>query len=124
MSKKVLDVGNCGFDHSSLKRLIESKFQASLLQAHGATDAMRMLQKEAFDLVIVNRLMDRDGSPGLEIVQKIKADEKLQAVPVMMLSNHESAQQAAEKAGAEPGFGKSDLNSKSTLKLLSPYLEG
>ncbi|MEW4565323.1 response regulator [Bremerella sp. JC770] len=122
MPKQVLDVGNCGYDHGSLKSLIERNFDAKVLQSHGPEDTLKMLRQQTFALVVINRKLDRDHSDGMDILKEMKADETMKDVPVMMLSNFEDAQAAAEAAGAVPGFGKRDLGKETTLKKLEPFL--
>ncbi len=122
MSRKVLDVGNCSPDHSSLVRLLQSQFDVDILRTHGFRDTLDTLKSDKFDLVLVNRIMDRDGASGLEIIQAIKGHSELSAIPVMMISNYEEAQQSAINSGAEPGFGKSELTDQSTIEKLQPFL--
>ncbi|MFN3150511.1 response regulator [Bremerella sp.] len=122
MPKQVLDVGNCAYDHGSLKSLIERNFDAKVLQSHGPQDTLKMLRQQTFALVVINRKLDRDHSDGIDILHDLKADEQLKDIPVMMLSNYEDAQAAAEAAGAVPGFGKRDLGKETTLKKLEPFL--
>ncbi|MBA2113375.1 response regulator [Bremerella alba] len=122
MPKQVLDVGNCGYDHSSLKNLIERNFDAKVLQSHGPTDTLKMLREQSFALVVINRKLDRDHSDGMDILKDMKADEQLQDIPVLLLSNFEDAQANAQEVGAVPGFGKRDLGKETTLKKLQPYL--
>ncbi len=123
MSKKVLDVGNCNPDHSSLTRLLKKNFEVDVLRTHGMRDTLDLLKNEDVDLVLVNRVMDRDGASGLQIIQEMKSNPELSSVPVMMITNYEDAQQSAIEAGAEPGFGKSALTLQSTLDKLEPFLE-
>lgn len=122
MTKRVLDVGNCMADHGSISRLLESTFQAEVVQAHDWSDASRQLQQEKFDLVLVNRILDNDGSQGLEIIRRIKGDEQLRSTPVMMITNFEDHQQQAILAGAEPGFGKQQLHAPETATRLGRFL--
>ncbi|PQO37025.1 response regulator [Blastopirellula marina] len=122
MPKQVLDVGNCAYDHGSLKSLIERNFDAKVLQSHGPRDTLKMLREQTFALVVINRKLDRDHSDGIDILRDLKTDEQLKDLPVMMLSNYEDAQAAAEAEGAVPGFGKRDLGKETTLKKLEPFL--
>lgn len=122
MSKRVLDVGQCGFDHGAIRRLVNSQFGAEVVQAHRLDDAVARLRNESFDLVLVNRKLDADDSDGMEVLRAIKANEALAPTPVMLVSNYADAQQAAVDAGAEPGFGKSELNQPSTREKLRPFL--
>ena len=122
MTKNVLDIGNCRPDHAAIRSLIESSFDAKVLQAHGWDDTLAALESGEFDLILVNRRLDRDGSDGLEIIRRVKAHARLAAVPVMMITNYPDFQQAAGAAGAEPGFGKADLGQPGTLQQLAPFL--
>jgi two-component system, chemotaxis family, chemotaxis protein CheY len=122
MAKRVLDVGQCGFDHASISRLIERHFAAKVLGADSVEDALAIMRQGPCDLVLVNRQLDRDGSDGLEIVRQLKADAQLAGTPVMLVSNYPEAQASAIAAGAEPGFGKRDLASDQTRERLAQFL--
>lgn len=123
MPKRVLDVGQCGFDHGSIRRLVAEEFGAEAVQADYLADALARLKGEQFDLVLVNRKLDADHSDGLAIVQAIKGDASLAATPVMLVSNFPDAQAAAVAAGAEPGFGKAELTLLATREKLRHFLE-
>lgn len=122
MAKRVLDVGQCGFDHGSIDRLVRGAFDAETVPAHSINDALEQLRGGPFDLVLVNRKLDHDYSDGLEVVRAVKADAALSATPVMLVSNLPEAQQAAVAAGAEPGFGKSELGDSATVEKLRRFL--
>lgn len=120
--KRVLNVGQCSADHYSLRRLIEVSFGAEVVAAHDADTALDALREGSFDLVLVNRLLDADGSDGLEIVRAIQADAALRATPVMLVTNYAEYQEQAVAAGAEPGFGKSSLQKPETRERLAKFL--
>jgi CheY-like chemotaxis protein len=122
MAYQVLEVGNCSFDHTKLRRLIESNFDARISRAHLQTEAIELLRGGRFELVLVNRIIDRDDSEGLDLIAKIKADPHLRATPVMLISDFEHYQQQAVAAGAEPGFGKSALDAQETRQQLARFL--
>ncbi len=122
MTKRVLDVGQCGFDHGAISRLIADEFGAQVEQAHGLDDALARLKGDRFDLVLVNRRLDADYSDGLAVVRAIKGDASLAATPVMLVSNYADAQNAAIAAGAEPGFGKAEMTQPATREKLSHFL--
>ena len=123
MVKRVLDVGNCGPDHAAIRRLVEGSFDAVVVQAHGAEDALAVLARGVVDLVLVNRKLDRDYSDGLDVIKQIKASPGGAAAPVMMITNYADHQQAAVAAGAVEGFGKLELQSPQTLQKLRQYLD-
>ena len=122
MTKRVLDVGNCVPDHAAIRGLLERTFQAEVVQADGPDDALALLRKEPFDLVLVNRKLDHDYSDGLEIIKQIKADKKLSALPCMLITNYPDQQQAAVAAGAAYGFGKKELSRDETRERLAAIL--
>lgn len=122
MPKRVLDVGNCVPDHASIRSLIERKFDATVERAHVWQDAAEWLRREKFDLVLVNRKLDRDYTDGLEIIKQIKADPDLAATPVMLLTNYPEYQQQAVAIGAVEGFGKLEYSKPETTEKLQKFL--
>ena len=122
MKKRVLDVGNCHADHASIRRLIEEEFAAEVVRAQFQDEAVQMLREDAFDLVLVNRKLDRDRSEGLTLIRTLKADRRLARIPVMLISNFADSQEDAVEAGALPGFGKRDLSSGEALEPLRRVL--
>ena len=90
-AKRVLSVGQCFADHSAISRTLEKAFAAEVVAAEDAGEALARLSQEAFDLVLVNRILDRDGSQGLELIKQITTDGNLNRVPVMLVSNYEDS---------------------------------
>jgi len=75
-----------------------------------------------FDLILVNRLLDADGSPAMDVLSSLKATPSTAEIPVMVVSNFEDAQKTAVEAGAVRGFGKAALQDNETKMLLANYL--
>jgi two-component system chemotaxis response regulator CheY len=123
VTKRVLDVGNCSLDHGAIRSLLEGTFQATVVQAHNAAHTADLLAQQAYDLVLVNRHLDEDGTEGLDIIRAIKADPKTSAIPCMLITNYDEHQQAAVAEGAEPGFGKKSLREAATHERLRKHLE-
>lgn len=121
--KRVLDVGNCGVDHAAIRRLIEGRFEAEVIQHHSQAEALRALQQESFDLVLVNRKLDRDFSDGIELIHAMQAAPQLAKIPVMLITNYQDHQQKAVQAGATLGFGKAELHDPATLDRIAQVLE-
>ncbi len=122
MSKTVIDCGNCGPDYNSIRKLVQSQFDAVVLQTHGLQDTLEVLAQRPVDLITVNRKLDRDYSDGLKVIRGIKADPRFASIPVMLITNYEEHQQEAMAAGAVRGFGKLAVNDPATAELLQPYL--
>jgi hypothetical protein len=76
-------------------------------------EALEKLRAESFDLVLVNRVYDADGSPGLELIRQVKGDE---------VSNYDDAQREAVAAGAELGFGKASLGAPQMINRVKGVL--
>jgi CheY-like chemotaxis protein len=121
--KRVLDVGQCVPDHAAIRGFIQRQFGAQVEGADDLTEALAALEAGTFDLVLVNRKLDVDYSDGLEIVRQLKAHDEHAAVPVMLVSNYPEFQQQAVALGAEPGFGKAELSSPTTLEKLARFLK-
>lgn len=122
MAKRVLCVGQCQPDHGAIRALLTSHFEVELDQAHGRDDTLAALRGGHYDLVLVNRKLDRDYSDGIEIIRTIKADLDLADVPVMLVTNYPEHQDAAVAAGAERGFGKQQFDRPETTARLAPIL--
>jgi CheY-like chemotaxis protein len=121
-AKRVLNVGHCAADNWSISRTLQKAFAAEVVPASTVTEALVRLQQETFALVLVNRILDGDGSSGLDLIREMKDDEKLADVPIMLVSNHPDAQQEAASAGAAPGFGKAALGKAGMLDRVRTFL--
>ncbi len=120
-AKRVLDVGNCGPDHHSLTMMVSRNFDGvSVDQAHQADDAVSLVNENDYSLVVVNRLLDRDGSQGMSVIAELKAAKP--ELPIMLVTNYQEHQDAAVAAGCVPGYGKNDLFSPTTVELFRGYL--
>ena len=122
MPKTLIDCGNCGPDYNSIRQMVQANFDAVVLQTHGLEDTLELLGQREVALVTVNRKLDRDYSDGLEVIRGIKADPRFAAVPVMLVTNYDEHQLAAEMEGAVWGFGKLSVRDPITIERLQPYL--
>jgi DNA-binding response OmpR family regulator len=122
MPQFILDIGNCQPDHLALVRLLTGHFDCQVVQAHGLDDALAELKSRRYDLVLVNRKLDRDYSDGIDVIREIKADAALAGVPCMLITNFPEHQDAAVEAGAVRGFGKLEFSMPETLEKLKAVL--
>jgi two-component system chemotaxis response regulator CheY len=118
----VLSVGQCAFDHTRIARHFELSFGARVRGVSSFDEALGALRREHYDLVLVNRVNDEDGAAGVELIRSMKAAAGLADVPIMLVSGYPEAQDEAQALGALPGFGKSDLASERTRRLLEAVL--
>lgn len=122
--KRVLDVGQCGPDHASIRRYLTNHFDVDIVQTHGLSDTLAELRAGQFDLVLVNRKLDADYSDGIEILREIKSAAEIAHVPVMLITNYPDHQDAAVAAGAHRGFGKLEFDDPATKEKLAAVLGG
>ena len=122
MTKRVLNVGQCVPDNASISRMLQKNFQVEIEQGHQAADTLGRLREKKYDLVLINRKLDADYTDGLDIIRTMKADAHLKDIPVMLVSNYPEHQDRAVAEGAEPGFGKMELGTPSTLTKLQRFL--
>ncbi|MGV3484545.1 MAG: response regulator [Planctomycetaceae bacterium] len=122
MPKTLIDCGNCGPDYNSIRQMVQANFDAVVLQTHGLEDTLELLGQREVALVTVNRKLDRDYTDGLDVIRGIKADPRFASVPVMLVTNYDEHQEAAEKEGAVWGFGKLSVRDPKTVERLQPFL--
>lgn len=123
MSKKVLLVGHCGPDSSYLKMSVKKAAgDVEILSADDSAELSRTLETKDVDLVLFNRELGfgYDPDTGVEAIRALRP-----AYPhlrMILVSNFEEAQRAAEAAGAQPGFGKRELGTPRVAELLRDAL--
>jgi two-component system chemotaxis response regulator CheY len=120
--KRVLSIGQCGPDHYSISWTLRAHFGAEVVPARNVAEAMGLLEKGPFDLILVNRVLDADHASGLQLIKQIKGEAGQEKTPIMLVSNLPEAQQQATALGALPGFGKDLLADDCLVDLLRPQL--
>ena len=113
---RILDVGQCGFDGPRMARLWHEALAAEVDCANTGDEAVQMLQRTDYDIVLVNRVLAADRSSGLEVIEQLLKLRR--ETPVMLVSDHADAQDAAVALGAVRGFGKAHLGERTTLDLV------
>ncbi|MDB5351533.1 MAG: hypothetical protein JWN86_2780 [Planctomycetota bacterium] len=106
---RILSVGQCGFDHSQISSQLGRALTAEVVAAGTHEEAIAAIRSSTFDLVLVNRIGDRDGASGLDLIRALRTDPSTSTLDVMLVSNYPQAQAEAVALGALPGFGKSEL---------------
>jgi DNA-binding response OmpR family regulator len=113
---RILDVGQCGVDGPRMSRLFESKLKAIVDEADNLDETREKLADNDYNIVLVNRVLARDGTSGLDVIEAIVANGC--DCPVMLVSDRDDAQEQALVKGAIRGFGKSQLSDDATLELI------
>ncbi len=119
--KNVLIIGHCDLDNPQITSLIEKTFSVKTTRLKMLEKAVESLEKQDYDLVIINRIGAFDQESGLELIKAIKQDGRFK-MPLMMVTNYKDQMEEAIKCGAVPGYGKDRLHDKDTIELLSQYL--
>ncbi len=119
--KNVLIVGHCDLDNPQITSLIKENFSAKVTREKLLKKTIGCLEKQDYDLVIINRIGAFDQEGGLELIKEIKKDGRFET-PLMMITNFKEQMDEAIKCGAVPGYGKDKLYDEETIKLLSNYL--
>lgn len=115
LPKKILSIGQCCADHSSISRLLIQNFQIEIINADNSKEAESLINAGPFSLILVNRIFDSNGESGLAFIEKYCSQQTSTTTPIMLVSNFEDAQKDAVKHGAIPGFGKNALTSSDTM---------
>lgn len=121
MPKRVLNVGQCDPDHASISRLL-ARWPVEVVRVHDGPGLQAALREDAAALVLINRKLDLDYSDGLELIRALKADPATAETPVMLVSNYPEYQAEAVSLGAEPGFGKAELDDRAVHERLATFL--
>ncbi len=116
----VLVVGHCDLDHPQIASLLEKNFSAKVTSVKPLKETIEYLEKQNYDLVIINRIGAFDQENGLELIKTI-IQEGRSKVPLMMVTNYKDQMDKAVEIGAVPGYGKDKLQDKETIELLSKY---
>lgn len=85
-------------------------------------EAIKKLESNQYALVLFNRLIFADSSPGIALLERTNSNGSGDKTPMMMISNFDESQQQCIAAGGVPGFGKNAIFDDSTRELLGKYL--
>lgn len=122
MPIEVLSVGQCAADQFRLAEWLRRRWNAACEAVEDADQADERVRGAPPDLVLINRIFDRDGGSGLELIRRWKGDPKTARIPLMLVSDFPEAQARAMALGAFPGFGKAQLEEPQTLSRMAAVL--
>ena len=123
MSKKVLLVGHCGPDSAYLRQSVrKAATDVEIVSADDGRELTKALETGAIDLVLFNRELGYGYDPdtGVEAIRALRPTHP--ELKMMLVSNYDDVQRAAEAAGAQPGFGKKELGTPRVAELLRDAL--
>ena len=89
-------------DFSTMRRIVKNLLNelgySDISEADDGKTALPMLQSGNFDFVVTDWNMP--GMPGIELLKAIRADERLKAMPVLMVTAEAQREQIIEAAKA------------------------
>jgi two-component system chemotaxis response regulator CheY len=89
-------------DFSTMRRIIKNLLRelgfSNTEEADDGKTALPMLQSGNFDLLVTDWNMP--GMPGIDLLRAVRADEKLSALPVLMVTAEQKREQIVEAAQA------------------------
>lgn len=121
MSKTVLNIGQCQYDHGRISRELAAAFDVRVDGVDTASQALAAAAKQRYDLILINRVLDADGSSGLDLLRQLR-ERSEESAPVMLVSNYSDAHDSAVALGGVRGFGKADLGMNVVRECVEPYL--
>lgn len=87
-------------DFSTMRRIVKNQLRelgfSDMEEAEDGGAAFQLLQSKRFDFVVTDWNMP--GVTGLELLKKIRADEKLKSLPVLMVTAEAKREQIVEAA--------------------------
>jgi DNA-binding response OmpR family regulator len=96
----------------------------TVLTAVDGEEALRMIQSERIDLVLLDMLMPK--LHGLDVMRALKAEERTQSIPVLVLSNSSREQDVQEimNLGAVGYLVKANLSLQELSNRVAELLGG
>ena len=116
MTLRILDVGQCGFDGPAIQQALKGELHARVDRADTADETKRQLASAKYDIVLINRELNADGSSGIDLIADLAQSGV--TVPLMLVSDRVDAQVLAVAIGGVRGFGKSQLHDPATFDLI------
>ncbi len=110
-------VGHCGPDSFMLRSCVERAIDGADIHMLKSDKAVEESAAD-MDLLLVNRVLDGQfrNASGIDLIRHLRERLGHGAPAMMLVSNYGEAQEEARRAGAFPGFGKSELYDEQTLE--------
>lgn len=101
-------------------QFVENKFKVKL--AENGEEALKTLETFVPDVMILDLLMPK--LDGFEVLEKMKVDDKLSKIPVIVASNLDSPEniEKAMELGAVDYFVKSNISIQDLIEKCKKYL--
>lgn len=119
---QIVLVGHCGADSWMLERAAKDAVEGAAVSRCNRQEQLDALGADS--LLLVNRVLDGafKVNTGVDLIAQVAGRDD--PPKMMLISNFEDAQAAAVKAGAAPGFGKSDIGSDGVREKIGSLVQG
>ncbi|MDH5407596.1 MAG: chemotaxis response regulator CheY [Gammaproteobacteria bacterium] len=98
MNMKILVVDDFSTMRRIIKNLLNDLGFANISEADDGNTALPVLQKGGFDFLVTDWNMP--GMTGIELLKAVRADDKLNTLPVLMVTAEQKREQIVEAAEA------------------------
>jgi two-component system sensor histidine kinase/response regulator len=98
----ILIVDDIASNLYSLRTLLESNFEANIIEAGSGEQVLRIINEQPVDLVLMDVMMP--GMDGFETARLIKNRPKTTNIPIIFISAYDPTQKLLEKGIAAGGF--------------------
>ena len=110
MPKTVVLAGHCGPDSAYLKMTVKKAIgDVHIVSADDSRELTTAFEKSPPDLILFNRELGYGFEPSTGVGMIAQLRRTYPNLKMILVSNFEEAQLAAEQAGALPGFAKREL---------------
>jgi CheY-like chemotaxis protein len=78
-----------------LKGILENENYSNILTAHNGKESLKIIASEEIDLILLDIMMPQNLS-GIDVLKKLKSEEKTASIPVVVISAINSREQIKE----------------------------
>lgn len=100
--------------------LIKEGFE--VVQAFNGRQALSLVQSEQPNLIILD-IMLPGGMNGFDVLERLKIDEKLKNIPVLVLTNLDTEEKVALSIGAADYIVKANISINELVDKIKKYLK-
>lgn len=93
-----------------------------VIQAFNGKQALSLVKSEQPNLIILD-IMLPGGMNGFDVLERLKMDEKLKNIPVLVLTNLDTEEKVALSIGAADYIVKANISIKEVVDKIKKYLK-
>lgn len=126
VAKKVIGTILLIEDDPPMVRMYSTKLKTENFEvevAYDGEEGLKKIKEQKIDLVLLDLMIPKLG--GMELLEKVRADEKLKKIPVVILSNLSQEQdiQRAKELGVKDFLIKSNYTPSQVVEIVKSYFQ-